>query len=358
MSATSRTLRFEDWQLEAKDEAEYHAMRKAQYEEEYKGLSTPIMGREALFELEDPAWAMEDMIQAGGLTILHGNPGSGKSLVAMDWAYTLAHDKLGEWLGKKKDRQYKPLYLFTEGLSGLKRRTLAWERERAAVSPDVVYVRDPVILNPKDGTSQQLSSLEKLYVDHDRDILFIDTLANTFGGNENQQEDANRYLHTIRHFQKWGPVVLVHHNKKDDKEYRGSTVFQGAADTMVSLTMGKHGVADLRITKQKDGDPEKGFMQLKLKQHQISNTYLDRTSVAFSRETREPDMSHREREVLEMVKAAGGEAQLVDLARDLDVEKRNLKRDIKKYESLEYFYPGGNNPGVVRVLKPEEPETL
>lgn len=368
MSATPRRFDdIEDWELKKYDsEAEFHAARMEAHEKKYEMLSIPILTRDELFEREDPPFALMDYIQEGGLTILHGAPGSGKSLVAMDWAYTLAHDEMDGWMGKPRNKQYRPMYLFTEGLSGLKKRTLAWEAEHGLRAPDIVFVPDSVPLNPPDptqGLGKQLSSLRKLYLDEGCNLLIVDTLTNTFFGNENQQQDANSYLRTVREFQKQGPVILVHHNRKDEDSYRGSTVFHGAVDTMVSLTMDQWGMADIVIKKQKDGDPIKGSMTLKLKQHEIYDD-SERTSVVFTMadnrlQPRQRRVTKKESDLIDIITAAGGEMAVADLATEHGYNRGNLTRDIGKYESLELISDGGNTPAVVRVVQgEEEPDQL
>ena len=241
------------------------------YAAKYAGLSTPILGLE-VFNLKEPEWALKNLIQEEGMTMIHGSPGAGKSLMAMDWAYTLAHPQLQHWFDQPKKRNYKPMYIFTEGISGLRTRSQAWQKEKGVTIPSddhgVLWIRDAVRLNrtddPENPWTPQVAALKEMFEDFDRDILFVDTLANTFGGNENSQQDANNYLAALRMFVNEGvPVVLVHHNKKDDKEFRGSTVFEGAVDTKVALE-NSGGHIRLYITKQKDGDP--GFhLQFRLK---------------------------------------------------------------------------------------------
>lgn len=353
--ATPQKLRFEPWQLEASTEEEYLAAYK-EHRNQYEGLRVAAT-REALFEMEDPDWVLEDMIQQHGLTILHGDPGSGKSLIAMDWAYTLSHEDLREWMGKRRKRQYRVLYLFTEGVGGLKKRTLAWERERGAEMAGTAFVMTPVALNPPEAT-RELAALEKFYVEADCDLLIVDTLANTMMGNENQQEDANKYLRTIRHFQEWGPVVLVHHNTKAGTDYRGSSVFKGAADTMVGVEMNEHGIIDLKITKQKDGDPKAGNMTLALREHSWENEDgYERNSVALGRVHPGPvpvTLTDAQRVLHELVKNAGGEMTSVELVAATGKDWKGLKKMIGRAPTLETFHEGGNNPAVVRVVEADD----
>lgn len=273
--------------LFVESEEEYLELMNAYMAEEYKGLSAPILGDD-IYALKDPEWALKYLIQEDGLTILHGQPGSYKSFVAMDWAYSLAAPQATGWMGQPRAKQFRPMYLFTEGMSGLKNRSIAWSKERGIETPtlddSVVWVRDRVAINAtrdaENPFTQQVASLVKMYNDYNCNILFIDTLANTFVGNENMQEDANSYLRTLSLFLEGGPVVLIHHNKKGEDEFRGSTVFHGAVDTLVSMKKSDFGVK-LSISKQKDG-PETLYLNLKAVEHTWKGQYEEQSSIALS----------------------------------------------------------------------------
>ncbi len=275
-------------------EEEYLELMNAYMAEQYAGLSHPIIG-DAIYDLPDPVWALRNLIQEDGLTILHGQPGSFKSFIAMDWAYSLASPQSSGWMGQPRAKQFKPMYLFTEGIAGLKNRSIAWSKERGMTTPSmddaVIWVRDRVGLNsvadPANPFTQQVASLVKMYNDYHCNILFIDTLANTFVGNENMQQDANSYLRTLSLFQAGGPVVLIHHNKKGEDEFRGSTVFHGAVDTLVSMKKTGEGMAKLSISKQKDG-PENFYLDLKAVKHAWEGDYKQQDSIALATDRPDP----------------------------------------------------------------------
>jgi len=295
--------------IQPESEAHHSELMNEYMAKEYVGLSAPIFGDD-IFSLPDPVWALRNLIQQDGLTILHGQPGSYKSFVAMDWAYSLSAPQSTGWMGQPRSKQFRPMYLFTEGMAGLKNRTLAWKAERqidtAQMNSSVVFVRDRVPLNPdtRDADnpfSQQTASLVKMYNDNRCDILFIDTLANTFVGNENQQQDANSYLRTLSLFLAGGPVVLVHHNKKGENEFRGSTVFAGAVDTLVSMEKTSAG-AKLEIAKQKDG-PEDFFLHLKAQEHRWQGQYAEQSSIALVNTTADHWMKPVHEDILVLLQA-------------------------------------------------------
>jgi archaellum biogenesis ATPase FlaH len=319
------------------------------------------VGRDDLFALVSPPWALKNLIVERGLTLIHGDPGAGKSFLAMEWAYALANDDLPGWMGQNKSHTFKPMYMFTEGMSNLKKRTIAYERENSLITPDVIWIRDAVGLNPE-STTAQLASLEKAYVDNDCDILFVDTLANTFIGNENTQEHANNYLRTLRVFQEYGPVVLVHHNKKEDQTYRGSTVFHGAVDTMISMQKSEQDVFTMKVTKQKDGDPH-FKLDFKQKLHEWPAPWDKEEmtgSVAFQVvENYQPERKIGTKEALAIKFLTGVEPQtLTYVAEATGQEVSNLRKTIDRSDRLELISQEGNNPSLVALITSDEPDTL
>lgn len=313
MPATPQTFRTLPWliaedgsKIIAASEEQYFELMNDYFAKEYAGLSHPIIGDD-IYQMKDPVWALKNLIQENGLTIIHGQPGSYKSFMAMDWAYSLSSPYSTGWMGQQRAKQFRAMYLFTEGMHGLKNRSKAWSMERSRDIPSgddgVVWVRDRVGLNatgdPVNPFSRQVASLVKMYNDYHCNILFIDTLANTFVGNENLQQDANSYLRTLSVFLEGGPVVLIHHNKKGEKEFRGSTVFHGAVDTLVSMEKTLIG-AKLEITKQKDG-PEDFFLHLKAIEHSWAGRYADQQSIALQDYTQDHWVTAEHEEILALL---------------------------------------------------------
>lgn len=341
MPATPQTFRTLPWlvnedgsKIIAESEEQYFELMNDYFAKEYAGLSRPIVGDD-IYELPDPVWALKNLIQEKGLTIIHGQPGSYKSFMAMDWAYSLSALESTGWMGQAKAKQFKVMYLFTEGMHGLKNRSLAWSVERGLATPhgddSVIWVRDRVGLNatndPVNPFTRQVASLVKMYNDYNCNILFVDTLANTFVGNENLQQDANSYLRTLSLFLEGGPVVLIHHNKKGEKEFRGSTVFHGAVDTLVSMEKTPVG-AKLEITKQKDG-PENFFLHLKAVEHSWEGRYAGQQSIALQDVTGDSWIKLEHKRILTFLEVA--EETTVKQAGDaLSVSAQTMKSRLDK----------------------------
>lgn len=221
------------------------------------------VGSEVL-DIPEPEWVLEDFIQAGGLTILHGVPAAGKSLLAQDWSMVVSNG--WEWCGREANTA-NVLYIMGEGQTGLRGRLLAWLQSRhTEYMPSVHWIMEPVSLWTSPGndfTPEQHGLLQ--YVEKNKiGLVVADTLSATFGGgNENMQQDMNQYLKWFKTLMGDGVATLiVHHESKGASgSPRGSTVLAGAADTIIRVeptfapdgeTM--HGCT-VRCKKQKDGLP-------------------------------------------------------------------------------------------------------
>jgi hypothetical protein len=247
------------------------------------------VGSEVL-DIPEPEWVLEDFIQAGGLTILHGVPAAGKSLLAQDWSMVVSNG--WEWCGREAATT-NVLYIMGEGQTGLRGRLLAWLQSRhTEYVPTVHWVMEPVSLWAPPGsnfTPEQHGLLQ--YVEQNKiGLVVADTLSATFGGgNENMQQDMNQYLKWFKTLMGEGVATLiVHHESKGATGTpRGSTVLAGAADTIIRVepTFAPDGETTsgcvVRCKKQKDGMPF-GRLRLKLESY---NVETDRGSSVVLRPT-------------------------------------------------------------------------
>src|ERR1700744_6409506 len=88
------------------------------------GSRRPLLSSIAdLLALPDPEWLIEGILPQGGLAVLYGPPGAGKSFLALDWSMSV--DRGREWSGRQV-RQGAALYICAERTSGLKQRVGAW----------------------------------------------------------------------------------------------------------------------------------------------------------------------------------------------------------------------------------------
>lgn len=219
------------------------------------------------------SWIVDGLIPEAGVIVLAGDPGAGKTLLAIDVALRLAHG-MG-WLG----RDCKPastLYLAGEGGSGLASRLRAWKAANSGSKPLTdcfVSVHDGV---PDLTSPSAISEMEQLIVDSRAvygrvpDIVVIDTLAMAIpGSDENDSGAIGKVMQVLSELRRrYGcTFIIIHHFRKPAGDrgkggsshrssmhmVRGSTAIVGAAD-VVLLAVNDDGNRTLEAAKVRDGE--------------------------------------------------------------------------------------------------------
>jgi RecA-family ATPase len=193
---------------------------------------------------------IDGVLDLNSTAILFGPSGKGKSIIALDWALSVA---LGlAWDGCDV-HQGPVLYVVGEGLHGTQDRFSAWCRhhkiEDTSRFGGVLKwgPRAPNLLNAVDreGLCQ---AAEK----HQPVLTILDTVARHIpGGDENAFETISRVVEVMDHIKALtgGCVLGVHHSGKDESAgARGHSSLKGAMDTEIFCTLGP----TLTATKQKN----------------------------------------------------------------------------------------------------------
>lgn len=207
----------------------------------------PVLSLADLREQPALEWLVDGVIPDGGLAVLYGRPGSGKSFAALSLAYHVATGL--EWLSRPV-RGGDVVYLAAEGLRGLRARVEALSGFHGGNAERLFVVAQPV----RFMRHEEVESLAETIAAREirPRLVIIDTLARTMpGGDENTQRDVSQWVAGVDLLrQRFGCAVLVlHHSLKDGSGYRGSSALEGAADTMLEW-----GSSGFRCEKQKDAE--------------------------------------------------------------------------------------------------------
>lgn len=203
-----------------------------------------------------PDWVLDGVAESDNLSVLFGDPGTGKSFLAMDWAACVATGT--PWHGRRV-KAGPVLYINGEGRNGINRRFTAW-----GLSHGLDLRKFPLFLSStttaltdETGRVELEAVISDFMADHGPPVMVVvDTLSRNFGpGDENSTQEMTRAvaaLDAIKDITRaW--VLVVHHSSHADKgRGRGSIALPAAADSVYRLTKVDE-AARLDCTKIKDG---------------------------------------------------------------------------------------------------------
>lgn len=211
-------------------------------------------------------WMVEGRVPLGGLVVLAGEPGAGKTLLAFDLALRAVHGM--PWLGRHV-RPASTLYCAAEGFSGLGTRLRAW----CAANPAARQIADQY-LTIVDGVPDLTRGPHALdgrvraavrQQGHAPQLVVLDTWAMaTPGADENDAGSAGAAVAAIAEVRRrHGCAMLVlHHVRKpqpgapqraDQHALRGSSALAGAADVvLLAVVDGEENM--LRVAKSRDAE--------------------------------------------------------------------------------------------------------
>jgi hypothetical protein len=204
--------------------------------------------------LPPPEWLIDGLVPEDGLVVLYGEPAAGKSFVALDWGLCVATGV--PWLGREV-RSGEVVYIYAEGVRGLKRRAGAWlQAHETAEAPLFRAVPIAVTITDPSERSEFVRAVRS--ESKHPHLIIIDTLARNFGaGNESQAQDMNAFVKGCDELRAEFPgatVLVVHHSGKDQSRgARGSLALQGATEAVFALIRSGDGLT-LKNEKQKDGE--------------------------------------------------------------------------------------------------------
>lgn len=212
----------------------------------------------AAMTVPDRKWLVNEWLLAepGTVHLFSGQGGTGKSLVAMLLAYSLA---TGEpFLGMKPERKAKSIIVSCEDpMPEQARRLQRIEKSLGAVVPEgIVKIwcrtgeNNVLAYSTKQGfvaPTEFLKELQERCAAHfkqDGGILVLDTLSDFVAINENDRMQVSQFVkHVLTKFaSELGiTVILLAHPNKTNAGFSGSTAWEGAARSRWELAWQKQG---------------------------------------------------------------------------------------------------------------------
>ena len=203
-----------------------------------------------LHELPEAKWLIDGVLMDNSFNVVFGDPGCGKSFLAIDLAGSVANRK--RWNDHDINANGPVVYVLGEGRSGLPDRVSAWEKHYGTPMEGVTFIPEAIHAGSK--------MWEKL-VDYVSEVkpklIVIDTLARMAGEmeSENDSTSMGRFIRACDDLRlaSGGSVLVVHHANRMGG-MRGSNALDGACDTIVRMEMDYSGTVTASITKLKEGE--------------------------------------------------------------------------------------------------------
>lgn len=199
-------------------------------------------------------WLVKKMIPADSVGLLFGGSDTFKSFIALDLALHVAHGL--PWLGKKT-AQGPVVVIAAEGGSGIWRRIQAWHLEHGLPWDEVPLFVMPTALDLGTDASRVCEAVKEAAIEPA--LVIVDTMAATFGGEENSAGEVSGYLRELALWFRgaWQcSVLVIHHTGHSANERpRGSSALKANVDFMFGCYRDEgEMLATVECLKQKDGE--------------------------------------------------------------------------------------------------------
>ncbi len=210
--------------------------------------------------IKPACWLVRDYIEENALAVLYGQPGKGKSFIALDMSCCIA---TGTDFHGHKVTAGAVFYIAGEGHNGLARRLHAWSQHsgRTLENAPLFISEGATDLANEENATRVAEAVKRLteMTGNTPVLIVIDTLARNFGGDENSAADMGKFVrHVDMHLRnRWkATTLIVHHSGKDgDRGARGSSALKGAADAEYEVSR-QEGDKLIRLTPRKMKDAE------------------------------------------------------------------------------------------------------
>jgi hypothetical protein len=201
----------------------------------------PLMSIPQIRTMPDPKFLIEGMIIENSLGFVFGSPGCCKTFIALGMALSIAAG-LTEWWGRKVYKNGPVIYISSEGVSDLKFRIAAWERETGISVDDISFYLIHVPINFMEDADIERLIMTVQYSDlvagEKPAAMFVDTVSRALpGADENLQKDMTLFVGACDRVRQAFDCTMVgiHHTNKAGG-IRGSTVLNGAADFVFEVS--------------------------------------------------------------------------------------------------------------------------
>lgn len=218
---------------------------------------------DTLRQLPAPGYLIKGWLTSGMGNRINGEPGSGKSLVALDWAGCIGTGTA--WHGREV-KQGTVLYVVGEGVEGVAKRQVVWEKHYGKRMSGVLFYPKAIqILDRREGDlrgSAEWETFSEVCRRVKPTLIILDTQRRvTAAAEENSNSDLQKAVNCLDDLREelkmaW---LLVHHTPKGGTGGAGGGAVWGSVNS--EFEMGKQGRgldAVFKLTNTKEKDEEDG----------------------------------------------------------------------------------------------------
>ena len=200
-----------------------------------------VLNLEQIKCLPDPVFIVEGVLIRNALGFVYGAPGAGKSFVLLSLGLSVASQQASWWERQINAHGYV-LMISSEGVADMKHRIAAWEKGTGITISDPTrfhLIRQTINFMDEGDELKLHRTIADLVqrVGEKPMLVFVDTLSRAMpGADENDQASASRMIQACdRVREAWETTVVCAHHTSRAGNMRGSTVFEGAADVILSV---------------------------------------------------------------------------------------------------------------------------
>ncbi len=201
----------------------------------------PILLRATELHLLPPAIPLiPDVLYVNTLHQFFGAPGSGKSLLALDIACTVA-------------QMYTVVYVAAEAIEDYEARINAWTSHYQRSVENVYFWREPLRLGDDRAVQQFILAIETI----GPALILFDPLADCMTGlDESNAEDMGVAIAALNEIRRASSAAIgiVHHTGWNDERERGSSKLRGACRIVARVEMRDDGVIRFTCVKKNQGE--------------------------------------------------------------------------------------------------------
>lgn len=288
-----------------------------------------------LWQLPKVEYLLDELpIYAHGINMLVGDRGTGKSMLAVRLACTVA-------------QQHTVTYIAAEGAYTYHGRSLAWHAHHQKNERDtnLYFYNQPVNFML---ASEVLEFVRVLTTRETPRLLIVDTVARCMGGfDENSTKDMSTFVASIDSLRRQlgCAVLLIHHTSKTGKS-RGSTALEGAVDSVMFLERTDRGIAvynDYEHGGKNKGAPERPPAHYQIISKEVEEYTGDNAAAVMVEAdqvvqdlNRIGELSINQIDILGVLEANPDGLSVIDIEAASGVKKRTIYHNLKPLKQANF----------------------